>query len=446
MSQSTLTGRKQRIVSCAIAVLVVALTSCATTQTHGGRWPTPADVVPTAGFTAAGLAALDAKMREAVDKGQVAGVVTLLVRQGKVAAYRAHGVQSFESGTPMSADTLFRIYSMTKPIAGVAMMQLYERGLWKLDDPVTKYVPELANLKVHRGVDANGKAILVDAQRPATMRELMTHTAGLGYGLTGGNPVDDAFRDAAPQTKPDMKSMIDTIAALPLLAQPGERWAYSIAVDIQGLIVERLSGEKFGAYLNKHIFEPLRMDTTRFFLDERDRPRLAAVYQWSRESSKLALFPDPERRGFFAADHVESGGGGLVSTMHDYARFCQMMLNRGELDGQRILKPESVALMTQNHIGSLRLFADPARPDSGTPGIGFGLDVAVVHDPAAANSPQGAGSYNWFGVAGTWFWIDPKNQLFFIGMIQRRGNAGQGAVNFRQDSSRLVYEALSAPR
>jgi CubicO group peptidase (beta-lactamase class C family) len=419
--------------------LAALLAACASTPR--GQWPQPSDVVvEQSGFTAEGLAALDARMKQAVDNKEVAGVQTLLVRKGQVAAFNMHGVQSFESGAPITKDTLFRIYSMTKPITGVALMQLYEKGLWKLDDPITKFVPELANLKVHTTVD--GKSVLVNANRPATMRELMTHTAGLGYGLSGNNPVDDAFRADPPLAKANLKEMIDTIAKLPLLAQPGERWSYSIAVDIQGLIVERLSGETFGNYLQKHILQPLHMTETKFFLTEKERPRFAEVYQWDRDAAALKVLPDQTGRGYFDANHVESGGGGLVSTTHDYARFCQMLLNNGELDGKRILKPESVALMTQNHIGNLRLYSDGTRPNSGLAGTGFGLGVAVVHDPAAANSKQGAGSYYWSGIAGTWFWIDPKNELFFIGMIQRRGAAGRDAVNFRADSTKLVYEAL----
>jgi CubicO group peptidase (beta-lactamase class C family) len=275
----------------------------------------------------------------------------------------------------------------------------------------------------------------------------MTHTAGFGYGLSAGNPVDDAFAKANPLGTADLKTMIDSVAQLPLLAQPGERWSYSIAVDIQGLIVERLSGEKFSAYLNSHILQPLSMSETRFFLTDKERARFTSVYQWDRAASKLAALPDSEARGFFAANHAESGGGGLVSTTHDYARFAQMLLNKGELDGAHILKPESIALMAQNHIGELRIFSDGNRPTTtGQAGTGFGLDFAVVTDPTAANSKQGAGSYYWFGIAGTWFWIDPKNDLFFVGMIQRRGGAGQGAVNFRVDSIKLVYEALQSDK
>jgi CubicO group peptidase (beta-lactamase class C family) len=431
-----------------VFVLAAFLVACASSSSgpsasSAAKWPAPANVaVEKAGFTSAGLAAFDARMKEAVDKGEISGIVTLVSRHGQLAAFNAHGVQSYESKTPMTVDSLFRIYSMTKPITGVALMQLYEKGLWKVDDPVTKFVPELANLKVYKGKDADGKEIFVPAARPATMRELMTHTAGLGYGLSATNPVDIAFQAEAPLAKPNMKSMVDTVAKLPLLAQPGERWSYSIAVDIQGAIVERLSGEKFGAYLKKHIFEPLGMSETRFYLAEKDRARLASVYQWDRTKNKLEVFPDPEGRGFFDANHVESGGGGLISTAHDYARFCQMLLNKGTLDGKQIIKPDSVALMAQNHIGSLRIFNDGNRPTSGQAGIGFGLDFSVVTDPTAANTKQGVGTYSWFGIAGTWFWVDPQNDLFVIGMIQRRGGAGQGAVNFRGDSAKLVYDAL----
>jgi CubicO group peptidase (beta-lactamase class C family) len=194
-----------------------------------------------------------------------------------------------------------------------------------------------------------------------------------------------------------------------------------------------LSGEKFGAYLRNHIFAPLAMNETSFFLEEKDRERLAELYEWNRTAGKLDVLPDQAGRGYFKADHVESGGGGLVSTAHDYARFLQALLNKGELDGKRILKPETVALMMENHSGDLTVF--------GQRGTGFGLGMAVVHTPAA-NSKQGAGTNNWFGIAGTWFWIDPKNDLFFIGMIQRRGGTPPNPVNLRGESNTLTYEAL----
>jgi CubicO group peptidase (beta-lactamase class C family) len=422
------------------AALVTACGSNGTAPARTGAWPTTVDVaVAKTGFSADGLAKLDARMKEAVDRGQVSGIVTLLARHGQVAQFTSHGVQAFETGVPMTEKTLFRIYSMTKPVTGVAMMQLYEKGLWNLDDPITKYLPELTGLKVMKSKDAP----LVDANRPATMRELMTHTAGFGYGLSPVHPVDQVFSKENPLGKADMKGMVDTVAKIPLLAQPGERWSYSIAVDLQGAVVERLSGKKFGEYLNENVFTPLHMADTQFFVPKAEQSRVAAVYQWDRNALKLAPMPDPPGRDFFAADHVESGGGGLVSSIHDYARFAQMLLNKGTLEGAKILKPETVELMTQNHIGDLRVGFDGNAATTGNSGSGFGLDFAVVYDPELAKTQQGKGTYSWFGIAGTWFWVDPTNDLFYIGMIQRRGGAGQGAVNFRTESVKLVYEALT---
>jgi CubicO group peptidase (beta-lactamase class C family) len=433
--------RFQYLILALTATLIAACSSTDAPQSASARgsWPTTADVAPAkTGFAPEGLAKLDARMKEAVDKGEVSGVMTLLVRHGEVAHFKAHGVQSYETNVPMSEKTLFRIYSMTKPVTGVALMQLYEKGLWKLEDPITKYVPEFANLKVMKSKESGVEPLA----KVATMRQLMTHTAGFGYGLSPVHPVDQMFAKENPLGKPDMKSMIDTVAALPLLAQPGERWSYSIAVDIQGAIVERLSGKKFGEYLKANVFQPLHMNDTSFFVPSADQARVATVYSWDRTAGKLAPMPDPPGRDFFKPDHVESGGGGLVSTIHDYARFAQMLLNKGTLDGAKILKPETVALMTQNQIGDLRVGFDGNAATSGPSGSGFGLDFSVIYDPVLAKSPQGKGSFSWFGIAGTWFWVDPTNDLFFVGMIQRRGGAGANAVNFRAESPKLVYEAL----
>ena len=435
MNLSAIRSRaSNRLLGASVLLSIYALSASTLVQadSQSGAWPTKSDVVGTqAGFSAEGLAALDARMKQAVDEKQVAGVVTLLSHKGKVAAFNAHGAQSFEAGSaPMSENSIFRIYSMTKPITGVAMMQLYEKGLWKLDDPVSKFVPELANMKVVTGKDAQGKPVIVNATRPATMREIMSHTAGLGYGLQPGNPVDDAFIAEKPMNQKDLQGMIDVVSKIPLLAQPGTRWSYSIAVDIQGLIVERLSGEKFGTYLKNHIFEPLTMTDTAFTLDQSVKPRVATVYSWDRATSKLVPSPDPWGPSVFP---VQSGGGGLYSTIHDYARFCQMLLSKGTLDGKQILKPETIALMTENQIGDMKVFG-------AMPGTKFGLDFAVITDPAALKTAQGEGSYWWFGIAGTWFWIDPKNDLFFVGLIQRW--LDPVSTSLRTDSAKLVYEAL----
>jgi CubicO group peptidase (beta-lactamase class C family) len=414
-----------------VAGLASVLAACALMEGGGSaasQWPTKADVVPApaAGFTADGLAALDAKMKEAVDKGQVAGVEYVLFKDGKAAAFNAYGNQSL-GGPPMTENTIFRVRSMSKPITGVAMMQLYEKGLWKPEDPVSKWFPELANLKV--ATSADNLDNLAPANHVPTMRELFTHTAGFGYGLSSATAVDRAFIDRSPMFEKDMPAMIKRVAEIPLLAQPGTRWSYSISIDIQGALVEKMSGMKFGDYLEKNIFGPLGMKDTGFWLTEADKPRFATVYQRNTESGKLEEFPDVAGRSFFVADHEESGGGGLVSTTHDYARFVEMLLNKGTLDGHQILKPETVDMMFTNQV-----------PQGVNRKWGFGGSLS---GPTSERSPQPENTFSWFGIDGTWFWADAKNKIGFVGMIQRRGGGGPGAVDFRGDSARLVYSALA---
>jgi CubicO group peptidase (beta-lactamase class C family) len=414
------------------SVVGTILASCAMMPGAGesaaAKWPTQADVAPVPTFTADGLAALDAKMKEAVDKGQVSGVEYVLFKDGKVADFKAFGTQSL-GGPPMSENTIFRVRSMSKPITGVAMMQLYEKGLWKPDDPISKFLPELAHLKVAPN-GGNDVDHLVDADHVPTMRELFTHTAGFGYGLSAATAVDRMFIDRSPMGEKDMAAMLKRVAEIPLLAQPGTRWSYSIGIDVQGAIVEKLSGMSFGNYLEKNIFKPLGMNDTGFWLTEKERPRLATVYQRNNETGNLGVFPDPDNRSFFKADHEESGGGGLASTTHDYARFVQMLLNKGTLEGHQILKPETVDMMFQNQapagINPPRLW-------------GFGGSIS---GPTSERSPQPPGTFSWFGIDGTWFWADGANKLGFVGMIQRRGNGGPGGVNFQGDSASAIYKAL----
>ena len=410
-----------------------------------------------AGFTSEGLSALDARMAQSVSDGDVAGLVTLLVRKGEVVQFKSYGVQSGDAvtGTPMQKDSLFRIYSMTKPLVGVAMMQLYEQGKWRLDDPVSKFIPEFDRLKRlswkdgRVELDASGKPVVVDATRSPTMRELMTHTAGLSYGLCCLSasspdyiPSNAAFVEKNVLGSADSAEMMKKIIEIPLVYDPGTRWSYSSAVDVQGYLVEKMSGQSLGDYFSEKVFAPLGMTDTAFYVRPDQKPRFADVYHW--EQGRLVLTPDaPNRPSFFAADRLQNGGSGLVSTAHDYARFSQMMLNDGELAGKRLLKPETIDLMTQNHIGKLRLNSDGTSANPGTPGVGFGLDVAVFEDSARSGQPYGEGSYYWTGFAGTWFWIDPLNDLFFVGMIQRQGPVRPGAMNLRNESARLVYAALA---
>ena len=398
----------------------------------------------TAGFSAEGLKKLDAHMQGLVDTGHLPGVTTMLVRHGKIVNFEVHGKKGFD-GPPMTKDTVFRIYSQTKPVTGVAMMILFEEGKWKLDDPVSKYVPEFASLRVFKGVNPDGSFDTVPADRPPTMRELMSHSGGFAYGLVPDNPIDKAYVDTGVLGAKSRPELVQKGAALPLVAQPGTRWKYSVSVDIQGLIIEKLTGMSLGDFMRQRIFAPLKMVDTGFWLPTAKTDRLASLYVWDGKAGKLA-----PADGFMVLDIskppvVASGGGGLVSTNADYARFAQMLLNGGELEGKRILKPETVALMRTNALSDAIMNSDEP-PFNTAKGRGFGLDFAVVLDSAKAG-PQGEGTYSWGGAAGTWFWIDPKNDLFFLGMIHILNKGGDPAIkDIDDDSAKLVYEALVDPK
>jgi CubicO group peptidase (beta-lactamase class C family) len=436
----------------AAALLVAGLSTNAEARAKGDA--APAQLTPAApqavGFSADRVKLLDAAMDRAVDDGQVAGIETMLVRHGRIVDFHLHGLKSLSAGTPITRDTIFRLYSQTKPMVGVAMMILFEQGRWRLDDPITKYIPEFANLKVMNGTDAKGQPTVEDMKHPPTMRELMTHTAGFGYGLRTGNPIDDAFRDQKVLASSSLQDMINKIAKIPLLYQPGTRWSYSVAVDIQGYIIEKLTGQRLGDFMADHIFKPLGMKDTAFFIPPSQKARLSEVYVLNPQTNKLleltpALFP--QLQDFTKQPPMDSGGGGSVSTIDDYARFCQMILNGGELNGVRILAPATVALMQADHIEDT---VTPGHPDEygpaiGTDALGFGLDFAISLNPAKLGSLQGKGSIWWGGAAGTWFWIDPKNDLFFLGMIQRFGGGASGSARLGIESQTFVYSALTDP-
>ena len=342
-----------------------------------------------AGFSEQGIDDLDAAMRQIVADQDVAGMVWLLVRNGKVATFESEGIARIDDSAPMARDSLFRIYSMTKPVTGVALMMLHEEGLWEFDDPVSKHVPEFANLKLMVSFDEEGNVELSEPSRQPTMRELLNHSAGFGYGLGGQDPVNRAFRESQVLASADLDQLIERVAGIPLLFEPGEEWFYSVAVDIQGYIVQKLSGMRFGEFLEQRMFQPLGMNDSRFYVREEDRGRFAEVHNWDEERGSLVQRPQrSDRSSYFDSSRIESGGGGLVSSTHDYARFLQMLVNEGELDGARILTPESVRIMRTNSLkDELLLRGGGDRP--GAPGQGFGVDFAVIFDPQAANSPQG---------------------------------------------------------
>lgn len=357
--------------------------------------------------------------RSYVDDGRLAGVVTLVARHGKLVHFEAVGQRGADDPRPLAKDALFRIYSMSKPITAVAAMQLYERGLFQLSDPISKFVPELAELTV-----LNGDGEREPAEVP-TMQQLLTHTAGFSYGFDPKDPVDKLYREASALGAEDLDAFAALLADLPLKYHPGTQWHYSVAVDVTGLIVERLSGQPFDEYLAEHIFEPLGMKDTFFSVPEDKWDRFLPNHRWDREAEKLVtLGPDSFDR--FRDVTFFSGGGGLVGTAMDYLRFAEMLRNGGSLGKARILSPRTVEFMTINHL--------PASIDRGgsgeTPGLGgqalngfgFGLGFGLVTDVAASGVMGSVGEYNWGGAAGTIFWVDPVEDFVMVAMIQLMGS------------------------
>jgi len=391
------------------------------------------------GFTPGALDKMDEGMQGLVDKKHLAGIVTLVARHGKVVQHKAYGVQSLETGAPMRTDTIARIYSMTKPVTGVAMMMLYEEGKWKPSDPIAKHIPEFANLKVYAG-EKDGQPIFEAPVHPPTMGELMSHSAGFTYGLFGSTPVDKLYQAANPLDEPSLTAFIAKMATLPLLYQPGTKWVYSVSVDIQGYLVEKLSGKTFPEFLRTRLFEPLDMIDTGFLVPAAKLPRVATLYSWDR--AKSALVPEPLDPAISQMPGLPSGGGGLYSTAADYFRFAQMVLNGGELNGKRLLKKATVDMMRTNVLSEQVLNGGNGVGQARfSPAQGFGYDFAVVLAPDAAKRQVGKNSFWWWGIGGTWFWIDPTNDLVAIGIIQRRGGV-PGAANHEDISRRVIAEAL----
>jgi CubicO group peptidase (beta-lactamase class C family) len=419
------------------AGLIVAV-GCSTTGGETGSATHPHSVIakdlgmPTAspesqGFSTAGLDALQSGMRELVDRQELAGITTLVARHGKVVHFDTYGKASVATGEALKPDSIFRIASMTKPIAGVAMMQLWEQGKWNLDDPVSKYIPEFANLQVKK---AGGGT--EPQKSPMTMAQLMSHSAGFGV---------SAVYNEANLSGTDLQGMIDKLKTLPLETQPGTAWDYGPSVNIQGYIVEKLSGQPLDVYLDEHIFKPLGMIDTGFWTPPEKASRVVAIHTY--KDGKIVV--QGENRVTTTKPSFLSGSGGLSSTAEDYWRFAQAIANGGQLDGKRILKADTVRLMRTNVLQpgvKLDLYGPVME------GIGFGMDFAIVMDPKAANTQQGLNTFYWGGAFGTWFWIDPTNDVVFVGMIQNLNgsNPAGGTPRLREMSPRLTYAALTAPK
>lgn len=426
-----------------LLTIAVSLSLVAGAQADSS-WPQAEAGAAAAGFTEEGVQALDDAMKKIVADQDVAGMVWILAKDGEVATFETTGLARIEDQASMQMDSLFRIYSMSKPVTGVALMMLHEQGLWNFDDPVSKHVPELANLRIMSSYSDEGEMELVSAVREPNMRELLNHSAGFGYGLSssGSDPINNKFRDTEVLASSDLDELIEKVADIPLLFQPGEQWSYSIAVDIQGYIVQKLSGLSFGEFLQQNIFAPLDMIDTGFYVKAEDVSRFAEVHNWDSERNRLVQRPHrTDRPSYLDPERLESGGGGLVSSTHDYARFLQMLVNEGELDGKRLISPESVRIMRTNSLRD-ELNVRQTATNEGTAGEGFGVDFAVIYDPEKADSPASPGTYYWSGAAGTWFWVDPVEDMFLIGMIQAQGEKRPDAADMRDLSRDIIYNSL----
>jgi len=397
------------------------------------------------GFSTERLQNLHALIQSDVDQKQLAGAITILARHGKIVDYHLYGNRDMAAGTPITKDTIFRDYSMTKPVTGVAMMILYEQGKWQPQDPISKYIPEFAHLKVFNGADANGKIILADPEHPPVMRELMTHTAGFTYG-GDRNLADRSYGQLGVNQTKTLQEMIDQLAQAPLVYQPGKGWVYSLSMDIQGYIVEKLSGQALPDFMHDHIFAPLGMKDAGFYVPADKRDRFSPNYFYDSKSGELieSALENGVPQDYAEQPAKPSGGGGLVSSAEDYYRFAQMLGNGGVLDGVRILSPATVKLMTSNHLPASLLTGEwGIGQHVMRPGFGYGFDCAVVFDPGDAALPDGKGTFFWDGAAGTWFWVDPTNDVVFVGMIQRMTSPYNHNLLYRTHAA--VYSALVDP-
>lgn len=354
---------------------------------------------------------------EAMVKDQRAAGASLLIwKDGKEAFYGSAGFADREAQKVMPRDAIAQIYSMTKPITGVALMQLWEQGKFGLDDPLYRYLPEFESMQVYAGKDASGNPIYRPASRPITVRDILRHTAGFAYGA-GPTPAHQAYVKADPLALDiDLAEMGRRLAKVPLLFDPGSQWSYSIAVDVQALLVEKVSGQPFAAYVKEHVLEPLGMRDTAWRQPDEKLPRLAALYR--KSEGKLARnADDANRRLNFRDNKMTAGGFGLASTIDDYMRFARMLLNRGELDGKRILKPSTVRLMATDHLDS-KITERQFLPGKGS--VGFGFDFAVRNlQPQKATESRGAvGEFFWDGAASTLFWVDPANHMAAVFFVQ----------------------------
>jgi CubicO group peptidase (beta-lactamase class C family) len=406
-----------------------------------------------AGMSKAALERIDTHLRTRyVDAGRFPGTQLVIYRRGKLVHNSALGYADVERKVPVRDDTIFRIYSMTKPITSVAFMMLFEEGRVALDDPVHKYIPEWKNL----GVFVAGSApafVTRPPARPMLIVDLLRHTSGLTYGFQQRSNVDAAYRAAKPTNTGTWDTMIEDLSKIPLEFSPGEAWNYSVSADVTGYLVGKISGMPFEQFLKKRIFDPLGMNDTAFHVPSEKAHRLAACYSadppdrlsFAAAERKVGLYlqDDPATSAFLKPPSFMSGGGGLVSTAADYLTFCRALVNGGEVGGVRLLGPKTLKLMTTNHLpggADLPTMSRAMFSEATYNGIGFGLGFAVTMDPAVTLLPGSAGEFNWGGAASTAFWVDPAEELITIFMTQLMPSS---AYPLRRELRTLVYSAIT---
>ncbi len=407
----------------------------------------------TQGFSAERLARIDRFLAEKyVNPGRIPCAQFVLARHGEVVHETVLGLRDVERGTKATDDTVYRIYSMTKPVTSVALMSLVEEGLIALEDPVAKHIPAWKDLSVFAA--GLGPYATTPCARPMQVVDLMRHTSGLTYGFQSRTNVDAAYRKlklGEAHGDLDLDGFVDALAKLPLEFSPGEAWNYSVSTDVVGYLVQKVAGKPLGQVLQERIFGPLKMTQTSFAVRDDQRSRFAACYSASAAgamnlqatpSGKLTLNDDPTTSAFLKPPRLESGGGGLVSTAADYMRFANMLLNEGELDGARILAPKTIRLMATNHLPGGQDLTQLSRSlfsESTYAGIGFGLGFAVVFDPAQTLLPSSMGEYYWGGAASTAFWVDPVEKVTAVFMTQLMPSS---TYPIRRELRTLVYSAL----